>query len=314
MVKTPFAPWPHNALRLVRPADWGLGMTVCIAGMANVGKSIVLACDSMISTGEVSGDQVAFKLYPLAAPAVWWAMIAGDEITQVWPVIQEANNRLLAISADSLTSEAVGRAFADSYQWVRRSYAQDRVLSPFGITMEEFRSDGQRIFGDTYREVAADLMRVDLGCEFLLAGFDRDGDGHILTVGNPGVVRNYDPVGFWAIGSGAPSALSMLFFHSVRYVLPLANVLYHVCEAKIMAESAFGVGKHTTVKVLACDSPMDAKELSQDFITNVRNAWEHDGKPHLDSRALQRIENELKKPSTVAESSTPPVSQKSADR
>jgi len=272
-------------------------MTVCVAGMADVGKSLVLSCDSMISTGNFSGDHVAFKLYPLATSVgMWSAMICGNDISQVWPVVQAADDRLVEIKPDALTCEAVGRAFADAYQAVRRNYAQNQILSPFDVTIEQFRSEGPRIFGDSYREVASDLTRVDLGCQFLLAGFDRDGDGHILGVENPGLVKNYDPVGFWAIGSGAMSALGILFFHSVRSDLPLSRVLYHVCEAKFMAESAFGVGKHKTARVLTHDSKeSDNSELAEELIANIRRAWEHGGAPRVPHPAINKLEEALTK-------------------
>lgn len=283
--------------RKLFPSDWGFGMTVCIAGMADVGKSLVLSCDSMISTGDFSGDHVAFKLYPLAAPTgTWSAMMCGDDIAHIWPVIQAANDRLVEIKADSLTSEAVGRAFANAYQYVRRAHAQDQVLSHFDVTIEQFRSNGPSIFGDSYREVAGDLTRIDLGCQFLLAGFDRDGDGHILEIDNPGIVRNHDPVGFWAIGSGAQSALGILFFHSVRGDLPLSRVLYHICEAKFMAESAIGVGRHTTVRVLTHDSKeWDHSELTEDLIDNIRRVWEFEGKPRVPQLAISKLEETLAK-------------------
>lgn len=308
-------PWRWNAVREHVPADWGYEMTVCIAGLADVGKSIVISCDSMISTSEFAGDRVAFKMYPLAAPiGIWEAMIAGNEISQVVPVIDRANSLLLALHPDSINAEGVGRAFADAYQSIRREYAQDQVLSPFGVTMAEFRSDGPRIFGDSYREVAADLMRVDLGCQFLLAGFDVDGDGHILSIENPGVVKNHDPVGFWAIGSGAFSALSALFFHSMRFDMPLAKVLYHVCEAKFMAESAFGVGKHTTVRIVTCDSEVsDTNELKEEMIENIRNAWQGDGRPRVPLWAIQKLEEMLKQFPSIARRSKPSASETSTD-
>jgi len=299
--------------KLPRPSDWGFGVTVCVAGMADAGKSLVLSCDSMISTGDFSGDHVAFKLYPLAAATgTWSAMMCGDDITHVWPVIQEANERLIRIGRDSVTEETVGRAFAEAYQSVRRIHAQDEVLSPFGITFEQFRSDGARIFADSYREVARDLMQVDLECQFLVAGFDRDGDGHILTIENPGTVRNHDPVGFWAIGSGANSALGILFFHSVRGDLPLARVLYHVCEAKFMAESALGVGKHTTVRVLTYDSrEWDHTELNEASIETIRNVWEKEGKARVPPAAIAAFERELAKLPAITRRSRHSASQTS---
>ena len=122
-------------------------MTVCIAGMADVGKSLVLSCDSMISTGAFSGDHIAFKLYPLAAATgIWSAMMCGNDISQVSPVVQEANERLVRIRGDSITADAVGRAFADAYQAVRRTKVQDQLLSPLGLTLERFQAEGAAHF------------------------------------------------------------------------------------------------------------------------------------------------------------------------
>jgi hypothetical protein len=37
--------------RIPRPADWGIGMTVCIAAVAEFGHTIIGATDQMIGAG-----------------------------------------------------------------------------------------------------------------------------------------------------------------------------------------------------------------------------------------------------------------------
>jgi hypothetical protein len=209
-------------------------MTVCIAALADVGKSLVMACDSMLSTIEFSGDKVAFKLYPLSDRFHWWAMIAADDLSHVVPIIDAATLRLLDLSDANNTVAHTERAVVAAYQDVRTQYAQDFILVPIGLTMQDLKEHRPD------NSLVDELNSVDLRCQVLVAGFDRDGDGHIFSVENPGIGKNHDPVGWASIGAGGYSATSTLLHHSVNFEMELARVLYHVCEAKFMSESAAG--------------------------------------------------------------------------
>lgn len=264
-------------------------MTVCIAALADVGKSLAMACDSMLSSAELSGDRVAYKLYPLSDRFQWSAMVAADDLTHVVPVIEAAILALIGLSDSTNNLTEIERAVVTAYQGVRMQYAEDSVLSPIGMTMESIRQN-------PVGHLAERVERVDLGCQFLVAGFDWAGDGHIFTVEHPGVARNHNVSGWASIGSGAYSAISTLLHHSVNYEMELARVLYHVCEAKFMAESAGGVGKHTVVKVLNAATPVKApSELSEDFIAAIRSDWEKEGMPRVPKSTLAEIRTLLEK-------------------
>jgi 20S proteasome alpha/beta subunit len=265
-------------------------MTVCIAALADVGKSVVMACDTMLSGSDFSGDKVAFKLYPLSDRFHWWAMVSGDDITHIVPIIEAATLNLLGLSGSSNDRATVERAVVAAYQDVRTRYAEDLVLAPIGMTMETWRS-----CPEWQGHLVEKLEGVDLGCQLLVAGFDWVGDGHIFTVENPGVAKNHDFAGWASIGSGAYSAIGTLLYHSVNYEMQLARVLYHVCEAKFMAESAPGVGKHTVVKILNSTMPVkQPSELSEDFIAKIRNDWEREGRPRVPTGTLAGIQMLLK--------------------
>lgn|ERR1035438_1372909 len=265
-------------------------MTVCIAALANVGKSLVLACDSRLSAESFSGDNTAIKMYGLTSPFQWWAMVAGD-VSHAIPVIEAATLRLLALTDATNTRETVERAVVSAYQGVRRQLAEDSVLTPLGFDWEYLQRGDSDIAG----KLVEDLKQVTLGCEFLVAGFDWNGDGYIFSVAHPGIVKNHNMCGYEAIGTGAYNSLATLMHHSVNQEMELARVLYHVCEAKFMAESADGVGRHTHVKVAASGTKMDAYELSSEFIDSIRNAWEKDGRPHVPSGLIGELECELKR-------------------
>jgi hypothetical protein len=284
-VVRPYRPLPRPLKQLryaCRP------MTVCIAAMADTGKSMVLICDGMITAGaEFSGDAIADKLYPLSDRFQWWAMISGDDITRVVPVIDLAIEKLVSIPQAKNTVQEVERAVVSAYQEVRLQRCEDCVLSPIGMTLHEYKSCNPR---DPY--LSEEMRRVDLGCQILVAGFDWAGDGHILLVENPGVPQNLNPVGFGSIGSGSFGALGMLYHHSVNYGMELARVLYHALEAKFMAESAIGVGKHTTVKVIRAGVP--DPYAATGLLTDIRAAWESDGKPRVPMAAIEALRRELK--------------------
>jgi len=216
-------------------------------------------------------------------------MVAGD-ITHVAPIIDAATLALLGLSDATNTLSLVERALVVAYQSVRMQYAKDLVLAPIGMTMEALERNSER------QGLTEKLERVDLGCQLLVAGFDWAGDGHIFTVENPGIGHNHDLAGWASIGSGAFSAISTLLHHSVNHEMELARVLYHVCEAKFMAESAQGVGRHTVVKVLNATTPIQApSELSEDFIATIRSDWEKEGRPRVPKSTLDGIRLLLRK-------------------
>jgi hypothetical protein len=264
-------------------------MTVCLAALANSGKSLVLACDSMLSAESFSSDRIADKMFVLTTPYQWWAMYAGD-VVNVVPVIELAVKRLLNLSPATNTREIVEREILAAYQTVRGQLAADSVLSPVGLTWQAILQNAELHAG-----VAARLERVNLGCEFLIAGFDWNGDGYIFSIIHPGVIRNHNACGYESIGSGAYNALATLMHHSVNQQMELARVLYHVCESKFMAESADGVGKHTHVKVARGSGKMDAYELSEESITGIRFAWEKEGKPRVPRGFIEHLEEQLRK-------------------
>lgn len=243
----------------------------------------------MLSIPEASGDKVAAKLYPLTDRFQWWVMIAADDITHVVPVVEAAVLGMLGLTDSSNTYQNVERIFVSAYQSVRSQFAEDLVLAPIGLNFEELKNRGWE------QNLVDRLDSVNLGCEFLVAGFDWSGDGYIFSVGHPGIARNHNVTGYAAIGVGAYNAIGTFLHHSINYEMDLARILYHACEAKFMAESAPGVGKHTVVKVATASGTMDAFEASKEFVAVIRTAWEKDGQPRVPSGIIDELRRQLQK-------------------
>ena len=105
----------------------------------------------------------------------------------------------------------VAQAVAAAYQSVRLKHAIDLILSPTGLRYDQLTT------GDEYhRELLRGIADVDIGCEFVVVGFDFAGDGEIYTVQHPGIVSNQNVAGWTAIGCGEDLAINTLLHYSVN--------------------------------------------------------------------------------------------------
>ena len=196
-----------------RLSDWGYGVTTCIAAMVNPfwhgddkGPFIVVASDTLLSFGGYCSMEGMTKNKNFHRD--WSAMIAGTDISQSLPVIERATEVLRGRTGKA---NVVRRGFKKAYTEYRREVITDTFLSSFDMTFPDFKRKGKKQLNP---EIHADLSflikNFNLGCTFLVYGFDDEGEPHILTVSNPGKAEVYDKPGFWAIGSGKTAAISML--------------------------------------------------------------------------------------------------------
>jgi len=275
-------------------------MTVCIAALADLGRSMVMACDSMLSAGEYTGDAIADKMYPLSSQFQWWAMVSGGGVIHMPTVISAIVHKLFSLSVSTNTAENVQRWVAEAYQDVRSRHAEDMILSPLKITLEDFKSKKK-----WNPRIVEKLTAVELGCQLLVAGFDFSGEGCIFSVQDPGTVWDYGTVGWASVGNGYRNAEASLMYHSVNYKMELPLVLYHTCEAKFMAESAEGVGRHTVVKIASGRGRMNSVSLSEEFIDHIRHAWEIDGRPKVPRGYIDHLKKTLRYSSTTEATPSP---------
>jgi proteasome subunit B (beta)-like protein len=240
-------------------------VTIGIAALCERHRSIVLASDRMISY--------------------------GDDFGTIGPTTRDVHAALQGESRPSV--DDVSRAMVTAFRQQLRVKI-DAFLSRFDQNLESFKQDALKVFGRTRRDRYWDeIERMKVDVEYLVAGFDPKGSPHLIEVQNPGVVIDCFPMAFTAIGSGGSRALSALSFHSFNATMSLERGIYHVCEAKFMAESAAGVGRSTSVVVMRMNDDrdeVDITELSDAFIADIRKEWDRDGKPKVPRRAGSLIE------------------------
>jgi len=270
--------FPQFWLRKPKPSDWGCNMTIGIVGICDYWQSLIFASDQMISAQDFSGDSIAIKIGSIHPH--WGMLYSADDIGCISDIYSDVRSNL-----DRGTVQTLQQVMQTVIGEYRRELTakKNAFLSRFDLDLASFKREGRSIFGDAiFSDYCGQLERMSLGCDFLVGGFDDQKLPHVFVVGNPGEKNSYDSIGFWAIGTGANSALSNLFFHSFRVSLTLPRAVYHICESKFMAESAMGVGKATSVVVLTkVEGRIATADLSDDFIKEIRNWWEIEGRPRI---------------------------------
>jgi ATP-dependent protease HslVU (ClpYQ) peptidase subunit len=267
-------PWPYNTIREPGPADWGIGMTVCIASFCFQDDCIIAIEDSMLSTSDMSADNLAIKHKSLGGK--WVALLAGNDVSASVPMVADVQ-RTMAKSSDETLEEVVS-AFQVAFrkQIVRK--AETTILSRFDIGMSEFRETGLASFGsELFTRLIYEIEQVSLDLIFLVFGFEGETQ-HIFTVQGSGAAQYYDAAGFWAIGSGQTSALATLFATTIPMpYLSLPIALYMTSKAKFNAETALGVGKDTTGLIL--ESSGERCVIHSDEMRNLKALWEQQKQP-----------------------------------
>jgi hypothetical protein len=139
-------------------------MTVCIA-MNCIGaeqQSMIFACDSMISTSDMSSDLMAFKSRGIGMS--WLTLFAGNDISCITPILREVGVHL-RMNADTLDN--VQMAFIRAIQSQLRNKAENEILFPLGYTLEEFKQTGlQRLGMETFSRLLYEIQALQIDVQF----------------------------------------------------------------------------------------------------------------------------------------------------
>lgn len=227
---------------------WRRQMTVCIAALADNGKTLVLVADKMVGW-DVIESELAEKIRPLHKD--WRLMFAGNDIGPTFDIIARARQQLPRDRGAS--TEQVIQAVKSSYDDERLSRAETLYLRPIGLTVKRFLEHGKRFLTEAeHQKIFDKLNSYRLEVHFLVAGFDRRGKGNIFTVNtmNDGQHQRHESPGFAAIGSGGVAADYMMYWRNLTPKMHVREVLYYAFEAKWFGEEAIGVGEETDLYIM----------------------------------------------------------------
>ena len=190
------------------------------------------------------------------------------------------------IGDEGLSREKIQSTIRVAYRKRLSKWSADRLLAPFDMEMEDFKTSGRAIFGE---ERQAELSRQiqDLARYF---------DPHILVIGwgksehaamiygiGPDGASSNAKSGFAAIGTGANVASSVMAMLGHSYSSSIDDTLYSVAAAKFSSEQCPGVGRETAFYVAR---KIDGRAKMENFLIEaevqlLRETWEEYGKPQI---------------------------------
>jgi len=264
-------------------------MTVGIGAISDSGQTLVLATDQQVTIGDFTAD-LPGMIKGSFLHNTWTVLFAGD-MSYVSPLLERIADGLEQMPLP--TAEQMTQVLTSAFHAERRRVIEDKVLSSYGLTIEKFLAAGVKTFGEVgFSQIQAAIEKVRLDCELLVCGFDGRKVPHILYLEDPGLVRDHTRVGFWAIGSGGPAAISSLFFNKYSIGSSTIRAIYRVGEAKFMAEAALGVGENTLMAILHdTGQRIDLFPQQTDYL---RSIWEAEGRPRYPENLKPRIDKMIK--------------------
>lgn len=220
-------------------------MTICIAAICESGRGLIMAADRQFGLGYTSVESKAGKLDNLGPD--WYVAFSASHSPYATEVITLGRHHLV-LHPERSHYDIIPKV-VQAYREIRSSKIEALYLASWGTSLAEFHSHGKdRIPLSIYTDVYGKITSFDLGVDLLVAGF---GDtAGIFRVKNPGISTEQTALGFWAIGSGHPAALSSLFSREFDFRMGVEEALLYVYEAKVDAEYAAGVGLETDIFVI----------------------------------------------------------------
>jgi len=199
------------------------------------------------------------KIVPLSGSCLM--MTAGPALRDV-----ELQKHVLRATAGMtrVTVADIVEKVKDGYQRARRKKIEELFIKPRGLTLEEFLQSGRALLPEAAMVIDENLASFDYGLEILVAGTDGEG-AHIYLINNPGTSECFDSIGYHAIGSGEPLAISSLIESGYSDAMSLKETMWAVYEAKKRAENAPGVGRGADFTLVESEQtiPFDAPSLEK---------------------------------------------------
>jgi len=225
-------------------------MTVCIAALYDSGKGCVLVSDQMTTAHfpigyEFENDEVE-KIVQVNASISVYALIAGDVLFA--NEVIEGVRKEIATQGTTVTS-GIAELFRKSYQDARRQRIIRNELEPRGLDLPTYYQNHKNILPQIIQLIDNAFKTYNPRVEFIVAG-QGEATCHIFTIMNPGDSICHNPIGYAAVGSGAPHAMYSLIESNYKKSLDKTKVKELVEKAKQRSEVAPGVGKDTKVIVI----------------------------------------------------------------
>jgi hypothetical protein len=135
---------------------------------------------------------------------------------------------------------------------VRRYVANKFLSDHYGLTYDEFLTNGRARLGDTLRKIFSSVRFLDPPeVQILFCGWLLDREAFIIAVYDHGFVRVEES--YAVIGSGKETAELMLYLRSPRAFMSTDEAAYTVYEAQRIGANARDVGFNANSLILEYD-------------------------------------------------------------
>jgi hypothetical protein len=118
-------PWPWNTIPEPRPADWGVGMTVCLAAYSGTKKAFVCAVDEMVAATDITADSLAIKFAGIGGK--WICMFSASDLSPVRPIIRSVQEAMQPATVPETVTEVIA-AFKAAFDAEKKKKIEATVL------------------------------------------------------------------------------------------------------------------------------------------------------------------------------------------
>jgi hypothetical protein len=218
-------------------------MTVCISGICNSQKAIVLASDGMITSSmpPIQFETITKKMTVLSDTCI--ALTAGDALAyaELFSMVKLEIDKEKEKGIDDIVAK-----IKEGYKFLRKRTIQERILNPRAFDdFNSFYEKQQTLLKEVALTIQREIDQFNYRLDILISGIS-NGKAHIYAIINPGTSICYDNLGFNAIGIGAIHAINVLVARECHSQKSLEEVFLIIYEAKKRAEIAPGVGSKVT--------------------------------------------------------------------
>jgi len=249
-------------------------LTICIAAACEDRdeKYVVVATDRMLTARPMNIEFEAdyAKVIELTDNCI--VTTSGSAIAFT-PLLRDVTIEIRRESTKDI--DKIVELIRRSYLKIRNKRIEEEVLFPIGLTLQDYYRNQQGLNQQVISVALQNMARYDYELWILIAGVDDKGP-HISRMENPGRTLNYDSIGYCAIGSGEPHAITTFIARGYGSKATLERGLATAFEAKKRSERAPGVGDQTDMYLISKDAtrhlPEEAiEELNQIFQKRVES-------------------------------------------
>jgi ATP-dependent protease HslVU (ClpYQ) peptidase subunit len=248
-------------------------MTLCMAALCrdeDQNELVVVAADRMVTFGGFIEFEHSVPKMANQSPYAL-ALIAGDTL------LGTRLAKAVAAEFDSTSPRVaeIADRMAARYVDMRRNELENQVLAPRGLDLGSFYGNHAGFNAQITMMLDQTMAQFNLGVELLIAGVDAAG-AHIYSVHNPGrPEREYDVIGYAAIGSGGIHALQAMIGFKHAATASVAETVFRVYASKRRAEVAPGVGLDTDIAIVSASG---VRFLSADTLSELAVLYDNYGK------------------------------------